>query len=302
MDSIGIGLRQIGYCIAVADHGSTAAAARALNVSQPSISLAVTRLEEVCGQQLFTRSSTRGMQPTGFGLRKLAELRNLRAQARAVLSGEGAAPLELSLGVFSSLGPRYVPALIRLFGERHPNLSVRLHEGDLESQYRWLENGQTDLALIYDFHLPGDVIVTPIRNVSPYLLVPESHRLASRSSTALTEIAEEPLILVNLPHSRGYFLSLLALQQVAPRIAQETASTEMLRSMVANNLGVGLLATELPYRTAYDGRKVVHLEIDGAVPPHRIALARSATLPQTWIAAEFEAFASAYFAMTNSQA
>lgn len=302
MDSIPFNFRQIDYFVTVADTGGTAAAARALNVSQPSISQAVSRLEAVFGQPLFIRSPTEGMIPTPFGRRKLAELRNLRGQARAALSSgaaQGDVAADLDLGVFSTLGPRYAPRLLRRFRESVPNARVRLHEGDLRQLYTWLETGRIDLALVYDFSLPGDVAVEPLRDVAPYALVPADHRLAGRARVALKALLRDPLILIDLPHSRDYFLSLIQMQGVAAEVAMETGSVEMVRSMVANGFGVGLLATKLPYLTCYDGGAVAHLAIAGPVPPHRVALARSGRLPPTWVAEAFAAVARDYFAESD---
>jgi len=294
MKPISISFRQIDYVVAVAESGSTAAAARMVNVSQPSVSLAIARVEELLGQHLFIRAAGQGMELTAFGRRKLGELRGLRAQARATLCSpevDGAFQAELDFGVFSTLGPCYAPQLLRRFKQEVPQALVRVHEGDLQSLCSWLETGHIDLALIYDFGLPRELEVTPIMDVRPYGLVAEDHRLARRDSVALADLLQDPLILINLPQSRGYFLSLIQMQDVTARITMETGSMEMLRSMVANGLGVGLLATELPYRTTYDGRKVVHLPIQGKAPAHRVALAREARLPQTWLSKKFEAFA-----------
>lgn len=61
----------------------------------------------------------------------------------------------------------------------------------------------------------------------------------------------------------------------------------MARSMVANGLGVGLLATDIPYAQTYDGRSVVRVEIAGEVPQHRIVMATAASLPSTRSSAAF---------------
>lgn len=298
MDSIPIGFRQIDYVIAVAETGSTAAAARLVNVSQPSVSLAVARLEETLGQPLFRRAAGQGMTPTAFGRRKLVEFRSLRSQMRALLAaddGSGALPPVLELGVFSTLGPLYVPALIRAFRARLPGVRLRLHEADLETLHDWLETGRIDLALVYDFGRSGDVELLPLVDVPPYALVAGDHPLATRGSVDLKTLLADPLILVNLPQSRDYFLSVIQSRGLVADIALETGSTEMLRSMVASDLGVGLLATELPYRTTYDGGEVAHLALEDPVPAHRVALARPARLPGTWVARAFEEVATGMF-------
>lgn len=275
MKSIPVTLRQIDYVIATADTGSTAAAARALNVSQPSVSLAIGKVEAHFGRPLFARTKGRGVVQTPFGRRKLGELRALRNDAAGVLSADGGEGPVLHLGVFSTLGPRYAPFLVRGFQAANPATKIRLHEADLETLSEWLETGRIDTALIYDFGLPSDFVITPLANVRPYGLLPRDHALAGRRAIGMGELLRDPLILMNLPHSRRYFLTLAQMHGLNPRIAHETSSVEMLRSMVANGLGVGLLATDIPHATAYDGRPVVRMPLLGTLAAHRVALARS---------------------------
>lgn len=275
MKPIPFGFRQIEYLLAVAETGSTAAAARALNVSQPSVSQTIARLETYFGAPLFLRLAGQGMQPTPFGRRKLGELAGLVAQGRRVFAGLNDEMAELTLGVYSTLGPLYAPRLIRAFATQHPNARVTLVEDDLDGLTRRLRGGRIDLALLYDVGLPDDVALTHLAAIPPHALVAPDHRLARHRSVDLADLADDPVILINLPHSRGYFVSLFQQAGVSPRIAAETGSVEMLRAMVANGFGVGLLATDLPYAQTYDGGTVVRLALQGALPPSRIALARS---------------------------
>lgn len=278
MKPIPIALRQIDYVIATADTGSTAAAARLLSVSQPSVSLAITKVEAHLGRALFARAAGQGVVPTAFGRQKLGEFRQLRARAEQTLMGGDQKGAVMDLGVFSTLGPRYAPSLVRGFEQAHPGARVRLHEGDIETLARWLEGGQIDVALTYDFGLPSTWEVIPLADVRPYGLVWSGHPLDGRASVGLAALLQDPLILMNLPHSRGYFLTLAQMNGVTPRIAYETGSVEMLRSMVANRMGVGLLATDIPHGTAYDGGGVTRLQLTGNLASHRIALVRSKAL------------------------
>lgn len=290
MKPIPIGLRQITYLLAVAETGSTAAAARMVNVSQPSVSQAVAQIEAHFGQPLFLRLAGQGMQPTPFGRQKLAALEGLVAQARATLAPATGPDGEVTLGVYSTLGPRYAPRLMRGFADRHPGARVTLVEGDLAELARGLRRGRIDLALVYDAGLPADLALTPLRAVPPHALVASGHRLAAAGAVSLADLAADPVVLINLPHSRGYFLSLFQICGLTPRIAAETGSIEMLRAMAANGLGVGLLATGLPHDLAYDGGRVVRLALTGRLPPSRIAIARAAALPPTATAAAFLQF------------
>ncbi|SEW35960.1 DNA-binding transcriptional regulator, LysR family [Aliiroseovarius sediminilitoris] len=275
MHAIPISLRQIDYVIAAAETGSTAAAARALNVSQPSVSLAIAKVEDHFGRPLFVRSAGQGIAPTAFGLRKLGALRSLRAQAQSALSNEGNGAEVLNLGVFSTLGPRYAPALVNGFQKTMPDAQIKLHEGDLDRLTRWLLNGRIDLALIYDFGLPSSLEITPLVDVRPYGLVARAHPLSGRGTVTMAELLTDPLILMSLPHSRDYFLTLAQMNGIRPRIAHETGSVEMLRAMVANHMGVGLMATDIAQDTACDGQPVTRLELTDPLVPHRIALARA---------------------------
>ncbi len=296
MKPIPVSFRQLDYVIAVAETGSTAAAARQLNVSQPSVSLAVSRIEAALGRPLFYRSPGQGLEPTAFGERKLAEMRSLRQQAEAAL-GQGAPVLDL--GSFATLGPRYVPALVRAFREERPEAEIRIHEADLETLFRWIQSGRIETALIYSIGLPRDFEITPLREIRPYGLVSADHRLAEAPAVELADLLADPLILISLPHSRGYFLSLAQMQGINPAIAFETESIEMLRSMVANGFGVGLLATDIPHASAYDGKPLRMIPIAGDLAPHTIALAHRADRRKSELHEEFLRFTRGFFTSVN---
>lgn len=288
--AIPFSLRQMTYLLAVAETGSTAAAARVVNVSQPSVSQAVAQIEAHFGQLLFLRLPGQGMIPTPFGRQKLVAIEGLMAQARAALAPATGPEGELVLGAYSTLGPRHAPRLIRRFAERHPGAQITLIEGDLAELEHGLRRGRIDLALVYDAGLPADLVLTPLRQVPPHALVPPDHRLADAGAVSLKDLAGDPFVLINLPHSRGYFLSLFQICGVTPRITAETASIEMPRAMVANGFGVGLLATDLPHDLAYDGGRVARLTLTDSLPSSRIAIARPAALPPTTTADAFLRF------------
>ncbi|MCM2562076.1 LysR family transcriptional regulator [Lutimaribacter sp. EGI FJ00015] len=291
MNPIPFSFRQIDYLLAVAESGSTAAAARALNVSQPSVSVAITQIEAFFGAPLFRRLPGQGMRPTPFGRDRLASLRALRTEAGRVFAGAEAAVQELRLGVYSTLGPRYAPMLMRHFDKAHPGAKVDVTEGDIATLTRSVLAGTLDLALVYDVGLPVGFETTLLAEAPPRAVLPPGHRLAGCERVDLRELALDPLILIGLPHSRGYFLSLFQMAGVVPEIAYETGSIEMLRALVANGHGVGLLATELPYDRAYDGRTVISRPVAGNMPSSRVVLIRDAKFAPTEAMATFEALA-----------
>lgn len=297
--TIPVNFRQIEFLLAVADTGSTAAASRALNVSQPSVSLAITRCEDIFDQKLFVRITGRGMALTPFGKRKITQLRQLEKQALSVLLGGDDTPAFLELGVFSTLGPRYGPQLVRKFKQAHPDTEVRIREGNLQTLFDWLTEGRIDLALIYDFGVPSGFAITPLKSAEPYALVPHGHSLAKQTKVSPKELAQDPVILMGLPHSRGYFLSLLQNDAHPTQISYETTSIEMLRSMVANGFGVGLLATDIPTDMSYDGTPITKVPMVGHFPPHQIAFAQRSPPLKRQVVQDFIAFSEIYFKSTK---
>ncbi|CAN7614473.1 Hydrogen peroxide-inducible protein activator [compost metagenome] len=244
-----VSLRLLRYFAAAAETGSTTAAARLLNVSQPSISVAIRELETLFEEALFARDVGARMTLTRFGVRKLAEARHILGAATAFevdKSGDAAAG-EVQIGVFRTLAPVYLPVVLRLARERYPKLSVRFVEGDLAQLEDWLHGGQIELALTYDVGMPDDIERELLAELRPYGLLPAGSRLARRKgSLSLHELAQEPLILIDLPHSREFLMAPFWQFGLQPEVRYRATSLELARGMVANGLGAALLITQAP--------------------------------------------------------
>lgn len=270
-----LNLRQLEYFVAAARHGGAARAAAALNVSQPSISKAIADLEALWGEPLFVRLHARGLELTAAGTARHREAHALLAQARALERPRSDALAgQLRVGGLSTLAARWLPAVLARLRDEHPGIAVQLHEADTESLTRMLERGALDIALLYDLGLarPG-VQIEPLADLLPYALLPWGHRLAAQASVRLADLAGEPLVLVNLPHSREYFLSLFRDAGVAPNIAWEAASLELVRALVANGLGVSVLTTRPVPDRSQDGLRIACRRLRGPLAPQRVVLA-----------------------------
>lgn len=267
-------LRQIEYFAAAARHGGAARAAQALNVSQPSISKAIAELEDLWGERLFVRIHARGLELTAAGTARFRQARALLRQAESLVAPRSVA-LEgkLRLGCLSTLAPRYLPDALARLRAAHPGIEVQVEEGDTEALTRQLERGALDMALLYDLGLARGVRLEPVADLWPYALLPWGHALGGRAQLRLAELAREPLILINLPHSRAYFLSLFHAAGVTPHIAHESASMEMVRAMVANGLGVSILTTRPLRDVSYDGKRIACRALRGSLLPQSVVLA-----------------------------
>ena len=250
--------------LAVAESGSTAAAARALNLSQPSVSVALKELEETLGQKLFQRLSAKGMAPTAFGLRKLGQARQIAARLASFQQGEAAdedSSGSVAFGYFSTLGPQYVPAVLRLMAKRHPRVEVSLQEADLAELNKLTESGRVELALSYAVEAPPRAAIEVIGELTPYALLPADHPLAREEAISVAALAQQKFILIDLPLSRDFLLSVFRAEGVEPQVAYRTTSLDMAFGMVANGLGVSVLVTRQAGGLAYDGRNVVRRKL-----------------------------------------
>ena len=282
--AISTSVRHLRALIAVAEAGSTAGAARALNLSQPSVSVALRELEEILGRDLFQRLPARGLVPTEFGLRKLAEARRLAAllagfEATADDSGEAAG--HVAFGYFSTLGPQYVPAILRRLAARYPGVSVSIHEGDLDGLNRLVAAGRIELALTYDVEIGPGLAAEMVGELRPYVLLPAGHRLAALEAVTVGDLAAEPFVLVDLPLSREFLLSPFRAAGIEPRIAYRATSLEMVFGLVANGLGVSLLITRREGARAYDGRRVVRRPLAGSAMRQGVVIIGPADQPRT---------------------
>lgn len=97
----------------------------------------------------------------------------------------------------------------------------------------------------------------------------------------LTELAAEPLVLLDLPYSRDYFRALVAATGTAPDVRYRTRSYETVRSMVARGLGYSVLNQRPATRETYGGGEVVELELSERYPPLELKLATVQGVTQT---------------------
>ncbi|MBK1661638.1 LysR family transcriptional regulator [Paracraurococcus ruber] len=278
-----VSIRSLRYLVAVADAGSVTGAARRLNVSQPSISYAVANLEADIGFPLFIRHRARGVSSTPAGARVVAEARHLLAHVRDFarnarsLGGEPAG--DITLGCFLTVAPRYLPQLLAAFAQRHPAIRVRPEEGDQRQIIDSLMVGRTEVALAYDFALPEAADAIELAVLPAHVALPAGHRLAERERIALAELAEEPFLLLDLPHSRDYFMSLFRAKGIEPQVRFSSGSQELIRGLVGNGHGFAIQNSIARTPYASDGTRLAYVPLDADLAPVRLVLLSLTGLP-----------------------
>lgn len=271
-----LSLRDLLFFVAAADHMNITAAAAGLNVSQPSVSLALQRLEDRLGVQLLVRQHARGVALTTAGVDVLREARKLLTQAEDFEKAAKTLGHEpqgsLRIGCLAYLVPRYVPALLSGFARRFPNVTVDFIEGDQARMVHALSTGEIELALSYDLDLPRSISAESLLELPPYAVVDHQHRFAKRRRVALRDLAEDPVILLDLPISRDYYTRVFDIIGSTPRIRHRSNTVEAVRGLVAHGLGFSILNHRSRSKLVVDGHRIVELELSEKLPPARVSL------------------------------
>lgn len=271
-----------------------------MNISQPSISTAIAKLEAGFGVRLLLRHHAHGVSPTPAGRPLLAEARSLLAHAGELAEharglGESVRG-RLDVGCFVTIAPSFFPAISRGFTAAHPEVDIRLHEGHQDELLRGLESGRFTVALLYDFDLRGDLDLLALADLAPYALLPGDHPLALRRTVSLAALAPEPMVLLDMPPSRDYFTSLFHKAGYDPDIRFRSPSFETVRGMVGNGVGYSLLVTRPASDLSYDGRPLACRPLADDVEPGRVVLARLAQSRPTRLTESFADYCRSYFA------
>lgn len=292
-------LKQLTYFVVTAECGSFAESSKQLYVAQPAISSAISKLEDQFGTTLLLRHHAQGVTLTPSGRRLVSEARRLlrfaeEFQAKAGAEGqliEG----NIYLGSYNTIAPILVPPLISGFVTEHPNVTFKLKEGLKKHLVTWLQDGDIDLALLFDIDLPEGLEKSTLYQSIPHALLPLDHPLAKKSAVSLQELSREPFILLDHSPGRQYFTSLFSDRGLKLTITQKASSLEVLRGMIGCGLGVSVLITKPPSDISYGGREIAALPISDAIDPISICIARLANMHEPKLISAFTRYCESSF-------
>ncbi|NVM99008.1 LysR substrate-binding domain-containing protein [Arthrobacter sp. SDTb3-6] len=262
-------LRQVLHFVAIADHGSIRAAAEATHVSQAGLSLALTELEKALGVQLAVRQKAKGITLTSAGRRFLSEARMLLRQADELQATTAESPDMLAgpldIGCYSTLAAFWVPPITAGFAAANPHLVLSITEGPPRRLQLDMLEGRLDAVLTHTRHVIDGAQYKVVRGGRPYVLVGATHRLAGRSAVRLAELADDDMVLLDIPTVRENQLPNLRASGLDPKIAWRSTSYEAVRGMVARGLGYTVLVQRPPHNASYEGLPVIPLPIEGPI-------------------------------------
>jgi DNA-binding transcriptional LysR family regulator len=238
-------LRHVNYFIQAANQQSVIRAAETLKISPAAVSGAIACLEKFMAAPLFVRRHARGLVLTDFGNKFLVEARALLAQANDLERLSQAQPTRqvrtLTIGCLGDIAAYILPRLVSDFTRLVPGTEVNWVTAEHGLLLERLNDGTIDLALFLDFERLPTFVATELRATPAQCVLTPRHPLARRRRIALASLVDEPFILLDIPKTRDYFLSIFASVGIEPRIVHRVRTAEMVRSMVANGFGYSLL-------------------------------------------------------------
>jgi len=270
-------LTELRYVVALAQERHFGRAAQKCFVTQPTLSLALAKLEDELGVKLFERNKNevlltgRGEVIVEQARRVLDEVGKIQHMARG---GQDQLSGALRLGAIPTIGPYLLPDLIPILRKRAPGMPLVIEENLTGNLAPMLREGELDCILIaLPFSLPG--VQTRVLYEEPFsVVVPEGHRWEQRKAVKPAELAGENLLVLNNGHCfRDQVLEACPGQSnTALPEGRAGSSLETIRNMVASGLGVSVVpSSALTPRYATKLLKVV--PFTSPVPSRKVALA-----------------------------
>lgn len=263
-----LSLRAMRYLQAALQQGSITAAAEAMRVAPSAIASALNQAEDAFGMALVTRARAKGVFPTLAGRDVQRRIDDLLERYDTLLTDVSDLQSNLSgtlaIGFNAPIAPAFLPEICAPLLAAHPEISLSFVEGDNTSVQKGLLDGQLDVIL-FVAEVPNPQIATqPLIFAPTYCLCPTDHPFAAGRSVSVSQIVREPLILLDRPAARGYYMDLLEQSGEEFRIVATANSTEMVRSLVAAGIGVSLLNMRPRQVPPYAGKGLRCLRISGA--------------------------------------
>ena len=274
-------LTELRYIVAVARERHFGRAAEACFVSQPTLSVAIKKLEEELDVKLFERGANE-VSVTPLGEEIVRQAQSVIEQAAGIkeIAKRGKDPISgpLRLGVIYTIGPYLLPDLVKQAIDRVPQMPLVLQENFTVKLLDMLRTGELDAAIMAEPFPDTGLAVAQLYDEPFMVAVPKSHPLAKRKRISAEELKKETMLLLGTGHCfRDHVL------EVCPEYARfssdaegirksfEGSSLETIKYMVASGMGV----TVVPRLSVPKEQQphIRYVKISDPVPTRRVVLA-----------------------------
>ncbi|MEO8284503.1 MAG: LysR substrate-binding domain-containing protein, partial [Pseudarthrobacter sp.] len=174
------------------------------------------------------------------------------------------------------LSPALMPALVKAFSDNHPEIVLRIVEGNAVELQEMLRRGQLDVAFLYRRMFEHDLSRQDLAAATMHAMLPAEHTKASSASVFVREILDLPLILLDIPPTADAILGILVGLglDIPPRL--RSSNIETIRGYVALGLGFCLTNTIPKHRAGFDGREIAYVPLADHVPQNAITAVTTA--------------------------
>lgn len=276
-------LTELKYIVAVARHKHFGHAAEACFVAQPTLSVAIKKLEDELGVTIFERGGTE-VSTTPLGAQIVTQAERVLEQTAVIkeIAKQNKDPLSgpFRLGVIYTIGPYLLPTLIKTMIKQVPNMPLILQENFTVKLMELLRQGELDAAIMA-LPLPDQGMVTQALYDEPFMVaISKDHLWKDRSTVSAKELKSETMLLLGNGHCfRDQVL------EVCPEMARfstssdgiartfEGSSLETIRHMVASGIGITVLPmASITNLNAEDGM-LRYLPFSAPIPDRRVVIA-----------------------------
>ncbi len=274
-------LTELRYIVAVARERHFGRAAEACFVSQPTLSVAIKKLEEELDVKIFERGANEvTMTPLGEDIVRQAQSVIEQASAIKDIAKRGKDPLDgpLRLGIIYTIGPYLLPELVKHCIELYPRMPLMLQENFTTKLLDMLRTGELDCAIMAEPFPDAGLALAPLYDEPFVVAVPATHALAKRERISAEELKAETMLLLGNGHCfRDHVL------EVCPEFARfstdaegirksfEGSSLETIKHMVASGMGVTVVpALSVPAQVPDHLR---YIPFEAPAPTRRVVLA-----------------------------
>ena len=244
-------LTELRYAVALAREKHFGRAAAACFVSQPTLSVAIRKLENELGVTLFERSM-QDVSVTAVGEQVVAQAQQVLSQVSAIkdMVVHGRDPLAgpLQIGVIYSIAPYLLPNLMSHMFKNYPQMPLIVQEEYTHHLIEWVKQGRIDAAIMALPFNESGLDIAPLYDERFFVALPKTHPMAQQESISNHRLQKEPLLVLGAGHCfRDHVLEATP----AARVYQveedglqrnfEGSSLETLRYMAAAGIGITVL-------------------------------------------------------------
>ena len=281
-------LTELKYIVAVARERHFGRAAEACFVSQPTLSVAIKKLEEELDVKIFERGASEvSVTPLGDQIVRQAQQVIEQAQAIREIAKLGKDPVSgpLRLGVIYTIGPYLLPDLVKNAIATVPQMPLMLQENFTAKLLDMLRTGELDAAIMAEPFPDTGLAIAPLYDEPFLAAVPVGHPFAQRSSVTAEELKNETMLLLGTGHCfRDHVLEVcpeyarFASNAEGIRKSFEGSSLETIKYMVASGMGV----TVVPQLSvpAEVQAHIRYVPFTAPAPTRRVVLAWRRTFPR----------------------